>query len=251
MSRFLFATVAAVGHVNPGLPIARTLVERGHEVVWYTGRQFRAAIEATGAQFAPLKAAVDPADASHDERFPARTKLAGLAGFKFDLKHLFLDEVPAQIADLQGILQSFPADVVVGDTAFFAMGMLHELGGPRWVTYGISALPLSSRDTAPFGMGLPPSATAFGRLRNALVTTLFERVLFRDVQEHAQQLRARLGLPRGPQVLNMTLSPYLYLQSSTLAFEYPRSDLPPQVQFIGPLLPATPPNFAPPAWWSD
>jgi UDP:flavonoid glycosyltransferase YjiC (YdhE family) len=31
------------GHVNPGLPIARALVGRGHEVVWYTGQHFRAA----------------------------------------------------------------------------------------------------------------------------------------------------------------------------------------------------------------
>ena len=30
--RFLFATTPLPGHVNPGLPIARALVERGHEV---------------------------------------------------------------------------------------------------------------------------------------------------------------------------------------------------------------------------
>ena len=34
MSRFLISTVPVAGHVNPGLPIARVLVERGHEVRW-------------------------------------------------------------------------------------------------------------------------------------------------------------------------------------------------------------------------
>jgi UDP:flavonoid glycosyltransferase YjiC (YdhE family) len=33
------------------------------------------------------------------------------------------------------------------------------------------------------------------------------------------------------------------------AFEYPRPDLPPQVHFIGPLLPPVPDDFSPPAWW--
>jgi hypothetical protein len=47
------------------------------------------------------------------------------------------------------------------------------------------------------------------------------------------------------------LSPFLYFQSSSPAFEYPRSDPPPQVHFIGPLLPEPPRDFVPPAWCGD
>lgn len=36
MTRFLIATIPLVGRVNPALPIARQLVQRGHEVWWYT-----------------------------------------------------------------------------------------------------------------------------------------------------------------------------------------------------------------------
>lgn len=39
MSRFLICTLPMPGHVNPGLPIARALTNRGHEVVWYTGQR--------------------------------------------------------------------------------------------------------------------------------------------------------------------------------------------------------------------
>ncbi|NJM07093.1 glycosyl transferase [Candidatus Gracilibacteria bacterium] len=252
MSRVLFATVPQAGHVNPGLPIARTLVERGHEVMWYTGQSFRAAIEATGARFAPIENAVDPGDTKLDVLLPERAKLVGLAGFKFDLKYFFLDNLPGQIADLQHILQSYTADVVLGDTGFFGAGMLHELGGPRWATYGITGLALNSRDTMPFGTGLPPSATALGRVRNRLATTLFERVLFHDVQRHFQQTRQLLGLTRATtSFLRAMLSPFLYLHGATPAFEYPRSDLAPQVHFIGPLLPASPSHFVPPAWWPE
>jgi UDP:flavonoid glycosyltransferase YjiC (YdhE family) len=62
MSRFLICTLPMTGHVNPALPVARTLLERGHDVAWYTGRRFQAAIEATGARFMPMQRAFDPGD---------------------------------------------------------------------------------------------------------------------------------------------------------------------------------------------
>jgi len=43
----------------------------------------------------------------------------------------------------------------------------------------------------------------------------------------------------------------LYLQPTVPAFEFPRSDLPENVHFIGPLLPNLKGNFQTPAWWSD
>ncbi len=43
----------------------------------------------------------------------------------------------------------------------------------------------------------------------------------------------------------------LFLQPTVPAFEYPRSDLASHVRFIGALLPESPMNFAPPAWWNE
>lgn len=62
MARFLIGTVPLVGHVNPTLPIARKLVERGHEVWWYTGKLFQAKVEATGARYVPMSAGFDFSD---------------------------------------------------------------------------------------------------------------------------------------------------------------------------------------------
>ena len=42
------------GHVNPGLPIARELVRRGHDVRWYSTPRFERAIVATGSPFDPV-----------------------------------------------------------------------------------------------------------------------------------------------------------------------------------------------------
>src|SRR3954463_9150561 len=101
MARFLMATMPMVGHVNPGLPIARRLVARGHEVRWYTGRRFQERIEATGARFAPKRAARDYDDRDLNAAFPERKKLSGINGLRHDLKHVFIDPIPGQMADLR------------------------------------------------------------------------------------------------------------------------------------------------------
>jgi UDP:flavonoid glycosyltransferase YjiC (YdhE family) len=145
MSRFLICTLPMSGHVNPGLPIARVLVERSHDVVWYTGRAFQNAIERTGARFAPMQAARDPGD---DRFFADLPPLGGLRAANWGIKHSFIDPMPDQVADLQRILADFPADVLLADQVFLGAQPVHELGGPPWATLGVSALTLNSRDTA-------------------------------------------------------------------------------------------------------
>jgi UDP:flavonoid glycosyltransferase YjiC (YdhE family) len=251
MSRFLICTVPVPGHVNPGLPIARALVERGHEVAWYAGQHFRASVEATGARYIPMDAALDYAAENLDAFYPGRKGLTGLAQMKWDLKHIFLDAMPLQVAELRRILREFPADVVLADPGFLGVAGLAEAGDPPYATYGISALTLSSRDTAPFGTALPPATSPLGRLRNRALAALFRNFLFRDVNAYGDRMLASLDLPQHEGGVLDGFSPYLYLQSSTLAFEYPRSDLPPQVHFIGPLLPEAARDFSPPPWWPD
>ncbi len=252
MARFVICSVPVIGHVVPGLPIARTLVARGHEVRWYTGRSFKERVEATGATYEPLRVVPDGGDQDPAWHLAEGEGLTGLAALKFGIKHLFLDAGPGQLADLRRILADFPADVILCDTAFVGALFLHELGGPPRAVYGISPLTIASRDTAPFGLGLPPDATPRGRLRNRALYALFDRVLFRDVHAYYNRVRAGVGLPPSRAgALNDAVSPHLYLQGTVPSFEYPRGDLPPQVHFIGPTLPGPAPDFAPPPWWSD
>lgn len=248
MARFLIGTMPFISHINPALPIARELVRRGHEVHWYTGRSFREKIEATGARYTPMQAATDFDDDTLDATFPQRKTLRGVAQFKWSIKHIFMDAAPGQLRDLQQILREFPADVVLAESTFAGAQLAYELGGPPWAAFNILPLTIASSDTAPFGLSLPPSATPLGRLRNRSLSWLFNQVLFRDVMAHFQQMRRSVGLsaPATPGD-----SPFLYLQGTTPAFEYPRSDLPPQVHFIGPFLPEPPASFSPPRWWPD
>jgi UDP:flavonoid glycosyltransferase YjiC (YdhE family) len=176
----------------------------------------------------------------------------GVAQFKFYLKHGFIDAGVTQLLDLTDILRSFPADVLLCDVFFIGVSWLSEKTGLPWAAFGMSALPLGSRDTAPFGLGIQPTNSAFGRLRNALLNALSQRVLMRDVTVHLDRVRGSVGLPpKSQDFFTAALSPFLYLQGTTPTFEYPRSDLPGQVHFIGPFLPSLEANFTLPAWWEE
>jgi UDP:flavonoid glycosyltransferase YjiC (YdhE family) len=254
MARFLIATIPLVGHVNPALPIARQLVERGHEVWWYTGKTLQSKIEATGARFLPIRTGMDFSDPNNvpDSLREKRKNLKGLAQFKFDFKHFFGDSAVGQVKDLTDILREFPADVLLSDVCFLGAAWVHETGGPPWAAFGITALGIISPDTAPFGLGMRPDASTLGRLRNGVLNWVFEQGLFRDVTDYMNQLRASIGLPPyQTSFFDAVVSPYLYLQGTVPAFEYPRSNLPSQVHFIGPYLPEPPADFTPPVWWDD
>ena len=254
MARFLIATIPLVGHVNPALPIARQLVERGHEVWWYSGKTLQSKIEATGARFLPIRTGMDFSDPNNvpDSLREKRKNLKGLAQFKFDFKHFFGDSAVGQVKDLTDILREFPADVLLSDVCFLGAAWVHETGGPPWAAFGITALGIISPDTAPFGLGMRPDASTLGRLRNGVLNWVFERGLFRDVTDYMNQLRASIGLPPYQRsFFDAVVSRYLYLQGTVPAFEYPRSNLPSQVHFIGPYLPEPPADFTPPFWWDD
>jgi MGT family glycosyltransferase len=247
--RYLFATVPAAGHVHPAVPIASALVARGHEVRWLTGASFRELVSSTGAVFEPFVDAFDPAGgASFTDRFPERAGLSGLAGIKFDIKHLFLDEIPGQVADLQRVISTYEPDAVVSDAGFMGASVQHELSGTPWASIGITPLAMPSRDLAPFGTGLPPIRTTFDRLR-ATAMSIVQGAVLRDVEKHHTAIRARYGLGPSPVgVFGAGASPQLYLQSGTQAFDYPRSDLPPQVHYVGPLTSSGPPSSTHTDW---
>jgi UDP:flavonoid glycosyltransferase YjiC (YdhE family) len=97
-----------------------------------------------------------------------------------------------------------------------------------------------------------PDASTFGRLRNRCLNWVFHQGLFTDVTVYINQVRASIGLPPYQKgFFDAVVSPFLFLQGTVPAFEYPRSNMPPQVHFIGPYLPEPPAAFTPPVWWDE
>jgi MGT family glycosyltransferase len=257
MARFLIAATAVPGHVLPLLAVSQLLVSRGHEVVVYTGSLFRERVEATGARFVAFRPEIDVDYRQLDERFPERRKLTpGPAQFCFGLKHIFADAIPHQAAGIRDIRREFPFDAIITDTMFCGTFPLllgpPEKRGPI-VALGITALALSSADTAFFGTALPPSVTPADRARNAAMNSHLQQAIFGSAQQYFNDILVKNGSRPLPAFLfdSMITLPDLYLQLTAKAFEYPRGKMPDSIRFVGPLLPPPSTGFRPPAWWDD
>ena len=135
MSRFLFATIPAVGHTLPGLPIAQALINRGHSVRWYTGAAFADRITVIGATFCPMTGD-DSSLVGLDDFYPGRREQSGIRRLQFDMLYAFARPMRTSLADLQALLNTESADLVVGDTGFGAGPILAELGGPPFAPSG-------------------------------------------------------------------------------------------------------------------
>ena len=247
MARILVATVPLTGHVTPMLVLVRALTRRGHDVRWYAGRKFASAIEAAGAQFEPMRKAPDWDDADVEAALPALRGKRGLGRVKTQLREMFIAPMGDQLRDLEAISDAFSPVVLLADSAHLGASLLPETRPVSWVGLGISALMFPSIDTAPFGSALPPG-THPGR--NKLLNWLIFRCLFGSVNRAYRRARAAAGVPAGTGMYFDVISPDLFLQTTIPELEYPRSDLPPQVQFIGPLVPGSGSRPLPP-WWPE
>jgi MGT family glycosyltransferase len=148
-------------------------------------------------------------------------------------------------------LRDFPADAILADFCFLGAAWLHEQGGPPWAGFSVSALAFSSRDTAPFGLGMKPDASAFGQFRNRGLNWLTDRVIFKEVTTYMNKVRGDVGLAPSQTSFFDIISPFLHLVGSVPEFEYPRRDLPDRVHFVGPLLGNIATEFALPDWWEE
>lgn len=254
MSRILFSLTPITGHVRPALPVVRALVDAGHDVVVHTGTKYARAVAATGARVAPVVHGRDLDDAELDAWSVAHgAPEPGVRRLQWDVLHHFLGPVPGDLADLEAVVAGWRPDVVVTDTTGIAGALLARRHGIPSVQLTVTPLPVSSRDTAPFGTGLQPPRTGLQALRYRLLGTFITRVVFKDAQRAALALVDDAGVER-PDGFFLDWMPTFatrVLHLSVPSLEYPRSDLPGHVETVGAVLPRGVDLFEPPAWWGD
>ncbi len=255
MSRILVSALPAAGHVRPALPVVAALVADGHDVLFYTGADYRDLVVGTGATFAPIVRGQDYAGLSDPaEAFPGRADVKpGIKQLAFDMEHLFIAPIPDYVADLEELVAAFEPDVLVGDFGSLALTFVAERTGLPLAMFGVTALTVSSVDTAPFGTGLAPSAGPLGRVRNRLLNRLTRGVLLGRPQAAFNRVRQDAGFAPVPHLFldHPVHAADIYLQSTVPSFEYPRSDLPASVRFVGAARQNGVDAWTPPAWWPD
>jgi MGT family glycosyltransferase len=253
MTRILITTLPIEGHVRPVLPVATRLIEQGHDVVWYTGRKFQLLVTRSGARFIPINMNLDFDDSTVDVLHDMKDKKPGLNGLKKIIGDLFVSPVPQYVKDLTPIMDDLDPDVIVAEQVFMASPLMAVKRGIPKVIISTGPLSITSIDTAPFGAGLPPSSSSVGRLRNRALAWLTVHVLFRSQQRMAVGIANDMGVAAPPVFLNDWAVHIAdrYLATTIPEFEYPRSDMPENVEFIGPMLARSMTNWSAPAWWAD
>lgn len=137
----LVSSFPAIGHVNPMVPLARALTARGHDVVWATGPDALATVEAAGLRGVAVGVTASEARVEFYRRFPEARQLLPeqLPGLMFP--HLFgTVAAPSTLPDLLAVGRAFMPDVVVHVAGAFAAPIVAAVLGVPNVCQGYGAL---------------------------------------------------------------------------------------------------------------
>ena len=255
MAEILIAALSPVGHIGPLLNVAQGLVDRGDRVTVLSSADHAAKIRAVGAAPQAIPAEADFDMTRLDIDLPGRTDTSGIKRVNFDIVRLFVQPMPHQARALSQLMAQTQFDAIIVDAGFF--GILPFLLGnhearPPVLAYTTTPLMVTSRDTAPTGMGMPPSSTPLGRLRNRALNVLSQKVLLRQSQNAANYLLDRMNSRSLPMfILDSGLLADRYISPTVPEFDYPRSDLPSNVSYVGAVHPAPSQGFQLPSWWSE
>jgi MGT family glycosyltransferase len=221
MARYLFCPAPYIGETYPTVPVALALRALGHEVAYLTSPAIARELAAEG-----LRSFTSPAGV-YGEEMPSGDETAPA---------LFA-ALPAQVAVLGRALDDFRAGVVVDGTFPFAPRLCAELRGIPHASIAAGAVPIPTEDPLfPHGPGTPPPTDELGRSL-ARLARIVEQERRRSDVDAWDAARERLDLPAdGTHPCRAAASRSLVLLATSAAFEYRRSDLPPQYWFVGPLV---------------
>lgn len=253
MGRFLLTTMPFTGHVAPMAAVARHLVERGHDVRFYTGSRFRAKVEATGARLVPWHEAPDFDENDLPATFPRLVGKKGIRQLLINVVDCFIRTAPAQVADLEAEWKREPWDALAAEEVSVGAALFSERIGMPWATIAVVPLQLFGPAGPPSGMGLRPGTNALTRTRDAALRGLVP-VISRPLVRALDDAQAAVGLPtRGRSMDGIVFSRTLIAASGSLLLDYGRADRPAHLHFVGELAeqsrPSSPADLPP--WWGE
>ena len=251
--RILFANVPADGHFNPLTDLAIYLQSIGYEVRWYSSSMYTGKLKKLGIHHYAFKKALDVTQENLNEFFPERLQIKNkIARLNFDFKNFFILRSTEYLEDIQRIHATYPFDLFIADCMFLGLPLVKHMLNVPVLSMGIIPLSENSRDLPPPGLGMLPSYSIAGKMKQALLRGLATRVLFRKSDRLMKRILRNHSIDPGKgflfDVLNNNTD--FLLQSGTPGFEYYRSDISRNVRFVGPLLPHEP-NKKRDSWFDE
>jgi UDP:flavonoid glycosyltransferase YjiC (YdhE family) len=240
-TKILFANFPADGHFNPLTGLAVHLKNLGCDVRWYTSMSYAGKINKLGIPFYGLKRALDiSANVDIEAIFPERKNYKSqISKLKFDMIHAFILRGPEYYQDIVEIRRDFPFDLMVADITFGAIPFVKENMNIPVIAVSVVPLPETSKDLAPSGLGIAPSYSFFGRIKQSMLRLIADKLIFAGPTKVMRRMLEQYGIEAGKaNIFDILIQKStLVLQSGTPGFEYHRTDLSQNIHFIGPLLP--------------
>jgi MGT family glycosyltransferase len=254
MSRILCTVWPFTGHLHPNFAVAAELKRAGHKVAFFTGSKGRDAVQKAGFEFLPMRH-VD--EARVEFLVLSENGILSATGNSLRLSAMWrewvVDTIPAQMQDLDPLIDEWKPDVIVCDPTMWApVLLLHELRNiPVAVLSLIPACHISGPDAPILGFPTARAKTAFDKARAAVLRTLSD-LGRRPVRARANAIRKSYGLPP----LSMSVTDFagrmpLYLVPGCPEFDYGRTDLPESVRYVGPCLWGGSSEAVLPEWIND
>ena len=142
--RILFLSAQIPGHLDWGgyLPTAAELARRGHDVLWASGEDVRAAVEKAGVAFHALEATgwrwppPSPLTVEEAAAAPDAESLQRLKQVRALDQWLNVERVSAAAAEVIAVGREFAPDVVVTEMFVAAAGLAAEALGKPFVVAG-------------------------------------------------------------------------------------------------------------------
>ena len=251
MARFLLTAMPFTGHVTPLTAVAAELVQRGHDVRFYTGSRHRARVERAGARLVPWEHAPDFDENDMPATFPRLVGRKGFAQMLINMVDCFIRTAPAQVQDLSAEWEREPWDALAADETSVGAALFSESRRMPWTTVGILPLNLLGPGGPPSGMGITPGTGTVGRMRDAALRGLAP-VLSRSLVRALDEAEREVGMPPSGRVLDrLVFSKTSVAASGSPELDYGRRDRPSHVRFVGELRSRVPATAALPDWWGD
>src|SRR3954452_7663895 len=226
MARILVYTSPAAGHLSPLAPGLLALQERGHDVHLRIGERLLGVAREAGINAQPTDPAID---AIAVDDYTAKRDVDKLRRGIGNL----LVRGPLERRDLDRAIAEVEPDLIVVDTNSYGATVSAQASGRPWAISLPSLAPLPGKRIPPYALGMAPARNALERVRDRVLWKLLIRQYAKAMLPRLNALRADAGLPALRSPLEHVLGPDRLLVLTGQPLEYPRTDVPPNVRFVG------------------
>ena len=193
--KILFASAPFDGHFSPLTGLAVHLKNEGHDVRWYAQDYYADKLKKLHIPHYPFVLAQQINQVDLEVIFPERKKISNvIKKVNFDIQNVFVKQGPLYYQDISEIDNEFDFDLLIADTAFAGVPYVKELMAKPVFSVGVLPLTESSRDLAPGGLGLTPSTTFFGRLKQDILHYIAQNILFSATNKVSRKTLREFGI---------------------------------------------------------